>query len=56
MRIHVYAYLMVLKVVGKMQTMPEFLRTTIDKFTFLIATDRLYTLREHGLFGSSYRA
>jgi len=26
-----------------MQTMPEFLRTTIDKFTFLVATDRLYT-------------
>jgi glycine cleavage system H protein len=25
------------------QTMPEFLRTTIDKFTFLVATDRLYT-------------
>jgi glycine cleavage system H protein len=23
--------------------MPEFLRTTIDKFTFLVATDRLYT-------------
>ena len=24
--------------------MPEFLRTTVDKFTFLIATDRLYTV------------
>lgn len=23
--------------------MPEFLRTTVDKFTFLVATDRLYT-------------
>ena len=32
-----------LRVVGKMQTIPEFLRTTIDKFTFLVATDRLYT-------------
>src|SRR5579859_7837718 len=27
----------------KVRTMPEFLRTTIDKFTFLVATDRLYT-------------
>ena len=26
-----------------MQAMPEFLRTTVDKFTFLVATDRLYT-------------
>ncbi len=26
-----------------MQIMPEFLRTTVDKFTFLVATDRLYT-------------
>ena len=26
-----------------MRTMPEFLRTTVDKFTFLVATDRLYT-------------
>lgn len=24
------------------QAMPEFLRTTVDKFTFLVATDRLY--------------
>lgn len=24
--------------------MPEFLRTTFDKFTFLAATDRLYTV------------
>ena len=23
--------------------MPDFLRTTVDKFTFLVATDRLYT-------------
>ena len=29
--------------IRKKQTMPEFLRTTVDKFTFLIATDRLYT-------------
>lgn len=26
-----------------MQAMPEFLQTTVDKFTFLVATDRLYT-------------
>ncbi len=29
--------------IRKKQTMPEFLRTTVDKFNFLIATDRLYT-------------
>src|SRR5579864_3861249 len=31
------------RVVGKMQPIREFLRTTIDKFTFRVAIDRLYT-------------
>jgi glycine cleavage system H protein len=43
MRIHVYAYLMLPGVVGKMQPIREFLRTSIDKITFLVAIDRLYT-------------